>query len=591
MSINKQGGLFGSVMRHVRKLASALREKPQVALEDYVLEHFMLYHGLVGTSPEDQPQFENVRANVHEAILRKSPVEMAIALKLPPLWWEEKLQAIFAEAHQYREETIRCLMPPGNPVELVPEANPIGHPDWRVRSNAARTLGHLGVMEAIPNLVAEITDENLNEDDNKKASFCHFVYALSKLQSPQSRIALTSQLENPDPWLRVDAAGALAKWPLADVAPDLMRSLLTPHALADYAAVAISREHSPSELLSLSGDLKEGALEVIIGLSQAAQSTFANDTTFGDALESSFDTVYSLAKEKPSPRRLRALFELSEFIKSTSADEELIDKAAKAEAAFNTPQYADELAQYFADPNKDSQQLGHAIKLAARYKLKQVSEQVRENLKPDSPFLNESIETLGAIGTAEDAPYLVDLINSLVDLDDRTNRELNKQAVFEDDPTASKSYWSALRALGHIPSDEGIEMLLKASGDFAADKRQQALASLIANATENPEIRESHRATIIDRVLSSLDDPSTKVRIVAITGIENLALTGSINAIIPLIFSRSTGVARQARTTLVNMALNGHKDQIVPALQSALKAERDAYKRQRLQSMLDSITT
>jgi hypothetical protein len=36
-------------------MAAGLGDKPDVQIEDYVLEHFLFYNGLVGSAPQNQP--------------------------------------------------------------------------------------------------------------------------------------------------------------------------------------------------------------------------------------------------------------------------------------------------------------------------------------------------------------------------------------------------------------------------------------------------------------------------------------------------------------------------------------------------------
>src|SRR5262249_3111817 len=138
MKSKTTGELFSPLFKFARRIASALKEKPRAALDEYVMEHILLYHGLVGTSPENQRQYRDVRADVIEAIQKNSSVELGIALKLPPLWWEEKLQTILSELEaDSRDLAVSTLLPDTGDDELPPAADPLRHDDWRVRANAA----------------------------------------------------------------------------------------------------------------------------------------------------------------------------------------------------------------------------------------------------------------------------------------------------------------------------------------------------------------------------------------------------------------------------------------------------------------------
>lgn len=587
MDTPKPPKFLGPLMRQVRRLANAFREKPQVMLEDYVLEHFMLYHGLVGTSPEDQPQFKDVRANIFDAILKRSSVEMAIALKLPPLWWGDKLSAIIGEAHQYHEELIECLLPPVDATQdVAPETIPLRHPDWRVRSNAAQILAEINAQQAIPQMVSALEED----DETLKASFCHVIYALARMQTPQSHAAIVRQLDNPDDWLKVDAAGALSKWPLHEVSSDLSRALLQPHSLNDYTAVAVSKSYKPLDLLHLPGEQAEAGSEIVIGLTQAATGPFINEITFGAALEECFPHVYEMAAEKPSPRRLRALLELCTFIADFGEDQEVQRKAELARAEFSDKAFGEQVMKWLESGHdaKDAE-FRHALRLTAHYRIADAAPYVQKHLTRQSALLNEAIEATATIGGAGAAQQIIELITSLVDLDERTSKPLSKQPVFEEQPAEAKTYWLALKALGNLPTQETLELLLKATRDHAPDKRQQAYAALV-QAAQNQELFGANNNRITDAIRTGLSDPASAVRVAALTGVEKLSLLDLVPESVRLTAAKENSVVRQARRTLAHLAQDGHATLITQSLKTALAAERDTFRRQRLGMLLEDIS-
>lgn len=584
--MSKEPGMFGSIFRKLRRFGSVLREKPQVVVDENELEHLLLYHGLAGTSPLDQPQFKDVRADIFDAILKKSSVEMAIALKLAPLWWEDKLASIFAEAHQYREEVISCLIPETDPLQTVPEADPLRHPDWRVRANAARILATLGVEKAVPPLV-----RNLDEDaENVSASFCHTAYSLAKLQTPQARLALSKHLDHEDPWFRVDVIGALAKWPLTDVASDLMNAMQRTHAMTDYASVALTRDYKASQLLRLPGEYREGALEVVLGLVQAAEGTFSSDTAIVEDIEDCLDEVSALANEDPTPRRLRALIELCDFLDRRSESASVRTRAMNAKQHFAKPEYTEKLLAWLAAPeNQSIGEFRHAVKLAAHYNIASAESHILKHLKADSPYVNESIEALGVMSNPEAAPHLVRLLEQLIDVDERTSRSMSKQPVSEDDPLKAKTYWQGLRALGSLPHEDSVRYLLKATNDFAADKRREAIASLVELA-QNEGIRNQYGTEIVSTVQTALTDASPPVRVTALDGIDRLQLVDLIPAAVKLTAAKETAVWKQAAETLTQLAEAGYAPQVSAALQASIQSERDEYRRQRLTGILNGVS-
>lgn len=592
-------GILNQLTRQVRRLASAFREKPAVVLDDYLLEHFMFYHGLVGTSPENQPQFRDVRADIADALKHRSSSEMAIALKLPPLWWEEKLAAIFTELRpKYEESMCECLLP-AHGIELpLPDSDPLRHPDWRVRANAARIIAHLGLTDAIPRMVAALQDSN----DEQRASFAYIAYALARLQTEESRAALIEQLSHEEPWFRVDAAGALACWPLELIAPVVLPAVLQVNPFADYRAVAICRSHRPARLLAVDdAESREGALEVIIGLVEASSGPLAQEVFSDMQLHECLDPVVQLAREQPSPRRLRAALALARWVGQFGNEIKIADRAADcgdlnraaaaALAEFGDARFADSLLQWLRDRHEDLQQgaqLRHASKLAGYYGLRDAVPFLLQLATPRSPALDAAIEALGEIGDASAVPHLVNLIDQLVDLEERTARTASKQPVFEDNPAASRSYWHILRALSRLPAADSAECLLRASHDFAADKRQQALSSLVAVGNSG-QLAEPMVARVASRVVEALHDPSPSVRVSALQGVGGLRLSGVLTDVVRLANARETSVWRQAAQTVRQLHADGYKAEVERALSDGVVGERDHFKRQRLQNLLMSL--
>src|SRR5437870_7557399 len=125
------GGLLDSLKRQLKRFMSHFADKPTARVEEYVLEHLLLYHGLVGSSPENQRKFLEVRADIAAAVEHHSSRELCIALKLPPLWWEDKLQTIIREvAADNPEAVLRILLPEQLEPEATAQADPLQHEDW-----------------------------------------------------------------------------------------------------------------------------------------------------------------------------------------------------------------------------------------------------------------------------------------------------------------------------------------------------------------------------------------------------------------------------------------------------------------------------
>jgi len=592
-------GILDVFARQVRRVMSAFREKPKVVLDDYLMEHFMLYHGLVGTSPENQPRVKDVRTDIFDALKHGSSAEMCIGLKLPPLWWDDRLNKIFTEAREQRVGNITdCLLPAGGSFELAAESDPLRHPDWRVRANAARVLGQLQIPAAVPRMIAALNDGA----NDQKAGFCHIAYALSKLQTTPSKEALAAHLRSEEPWFRVDAAGALAFWPLQEVGAELMSAQLDPHALSDYMAVAVAKQHQPTELLTQSSDLlQEGALEVVIGLLQASQGTFSNDILIEARLHTCLPRVLDLARQHGTPRRWRAVHSLCDWIDgdvsdivyqdrtASTADLRALTSRAREEFAFDKiqPQLLSWLKDHYETLNEGSQ-LRHAARLAAECQLTDAAPYMVSLAVPRSPAVNEAVDALCALGQSQTAPHLVSLAQQIVDINARTNRELTRQPVFEDNPAAAKTYWHVLKALGCLPGADAEAFLLRASNDFAADKRQQAIASLISLG-QHDSSSDAFKRALSERIGSALHDPAAVVRTEAVKGVGVLGEIEHLHAVMKLVHAGETPIWRAAADSLRELHSDGHAAAVEQALTANAAQERNQFRRQRLRSLLESL--
>jgi HEAT repeat protein len=220
-----------------------------------------------------------------------------------------------------------------------------------------------------------------------------------------------------------------------------------------------------------------------------------------------------------------------------------------------------------------------AIELAGDLRLAASVPSLIQILQPDQPLLDAAVEALGQIGSSEAVAPLVLVADKLVKISDRTALPLSKQPVNENDPSASKSYWLILKALGSSGTTESIRYLLSAASDYAPDKREMALSSLIrlyeseSTAKALSEFTPQIRAAIS----TALDDPSASVRAVALLGVIALTDGDSIEAVIRLTDSPEISVSRQAYVTLEHLSVQGFGASINTAGQERLKANSNTH--------------
>ncbi len=583
--------LFTRVVNQFKRLASGLKETPQVVVDDFELEHFLIYHGLVGTTPENQRDFRDVRADIQQALETRSASQLSIALKIPPLWWSEKLAAIVLELtnDESNKQLLVDLLLPANDDNADPNTDAVCNNDWRVRANAAGILADLNYKQASQRLGQMLDDTTYDG----KVSFAHISYALGRLGTDQAKEALLPFLYNEESWLRVDAARALSLWPSALIAHDLSNALLAKHPLQDYMCIAVARQHKPQELLQNNDPLvHQAALEMVIQIIEATNQTFNNDIGFDLGIPECWPIISKITT--PLPRQIRASLMLANWLKKNQ--EQLVDRNIDAQIqnildGFANKTTADAIVACLSDESKPSNdalgQMRHAAYLAGKLGIVEASENLEKALENNSPITNEAIDAISCLKDKQAVPRLIALLHKSIDLNERTNKALSAQPVIEDDAQAASTYWTILRALGMLATKESYDLLFKASRDFAADKRQMALDSLLSVIAAEPSLVESDNCAHL--IEQATNDPSAIVKVVAYKAVGQLGLANligkSVNAVCQ---AKEPSVKRQAKAALLQLASKGHREAVCQALEQKLKTEFDPYQRQDLEKLLSS---
>ncbi|HEY9785633.1 MAG TPA: HEAT repeat domain-containing protein [Candidatus Obscuribacterales bacterium] len=598
------------LVKRVRQLASHLREKPSVKVEDFVLEHFLFYHGLVGSTPENQREFRDIRADFLAAVKDRSSVEMSIVLKLQPLWWEDKLKAIASEVKDSeRPALISSLVPDDPDGMLAPNQDPLRNDDWRVRANAAMLLAYIKANQSVEKIAAALTDTT----DSTKAAFCHLAYALAGIRTESARAVLEKYIFDDEPWFRVDALGALAHWPFAAVAETLAEGLLAPNPFSDYAAVAIARHHKPMAFLSDSrASVKNGGCAMVLALIAAFQQTFSLETVIDAGITETVPRLRELAMEQQSGLRLSAVLGLVEWlienrtdleaylsrIEETNGDAQFLtdDELQSIRKDFSGGEVQDKISSLLQShnwedlPKQSSKDLeGYClIELAGRFKAPSAAAVLNKFLHVNSPFLDAAIDATGEIGLKESASLLVSLASQLVNVAERSSRVPSSQPVIETEPEKTQSYWHILRALGKIPSRDALPLLFEAAKDYAPDKREQALSSL-TSLSRIIDLGDEMRKSYISLLALSLHDSSAQVRLRALEGVAGSQEPQLISDALALVDAREVSVSKGALKALTTLAEKGHKEQVIDAVRRRLNTVADPHKRRRLNDFLSTL--
>ncbi|RTL39836.1 MAG: HEAT repeat domain-containing protein [Candidatus Melainabacteria bacterium] len=582
-------GLLDTIAKRLRQVAFSFREKPQTKVDDYVLEHFLFYHGLVGSSPENQRSLRDVKQDISDALDNGSSLQLGIALKVQPLWWEDKLRTIFDELPN-KSKAAELLIPELEDPSWPNHSDPLGHPEWIVRANAANIITHLKIQRADERMSRALNDTV----DNGTAAFCHIAYALGRISTEKARDTLSALISAEEPWFRVDVAGALAASSREDIYELLAEALFSDHPLQDYTAVAIARHRTPLQLLnSSSKTVQDGGCALIIGLLQASKQTFNADLVDDSDLDQWLPLVNELAQQDPNPIRIRANILLAE---SLDANQEH-SKSAKEEneseiiRKYKSPEYTSLILKWLNPTATQNAAWAacnqrHAIHLIGQLKIQSALPELLNMLDKNAGPTDAIIESIEQLGDISATKQLVAMVGKLVNLDDRVNRLPSKQPVLEDNAAETKTYWQILKALGNLPAPNSMTLLTTATNDFAPDKREQALSSLISAYEKNSSLMS--KTAVQDVLKKALSDPSTGIRVVALDGVGRLNKGELLEQVLDAFDAREISVSKQAKSTLSKLWAAGKSTDIEKEIQTRLKKEHDEFKRKKMEEFLAS---
>ena len=222
---------------------------------------------------------------------------------------------------------------------------------------------------------------------------------------------------------------------------------------------------------------------------------------------------------------------------------------------------------------KDESQVGILEELAAQ---------------EDLLYTNSAIDALGKIGVSSAAGPLIQIANRLVNQDERATKAASAQPVAEENLQESVTYWHILNALGNLKSEHSFDFLNSAVQDFAPDKRQKALASLVSVGkalTLSQEKQSAMRAHLVD----AFKDPSTLVRQTAIESAAVLGDPALIEEVAAMTNARETSLWKEASRALKTLSKEGHKEKVLTELNKRLAGTSDQTRRDRILKLTNEL--
>lgn len=594
--------LFQRIVKRFNSAFSHFREKTAVELEDFELEHFLFYHGLIGSSPEGQRNFRDVRADFLAAVKNRSSVQMGITLKLMPLFWEDKLKAIAAEVKDTQKDAIAaCLMPDNRDGMLAPNQNPPFAEDWRVRANAATLIAYVGAPGATAVLASSLDDTA----GSAKSAFCHTVLALAEIKTPAALSAIEPYMFADEPWFRVDSINAISHWSFDTVSEILAEGLTALNNLADYAAVATARNHKP--LLFLEDKrvgVQNGGMAMILALCSPQHKAFSPEQLLPFELGNCLETVLRLTRENPSALRICASLFLIDWISANRLSMNTLEKSTpdlkfldEAKTSLVTEENKRELDAKFSkhewkksskDIVKDLEGIC-LIDLSGEFKNEgQIAKLEELAAHENHLYADHAIEALGKIGVSTSADQLIQIASRLIDKKSRSAKAPSAQPVMEEKPQESLTYWHILNALGNLKSETSFDFLLSAVGDFAPDKREKALSSLIS-VGKDLSLTADKKAAMQEFLREAFKDPSNLVKQSAIESAAVLNDAALIEELAAMAQAKEASLWKEAHRALKTMAQSGHKDQVIAAVKKRIESASDSSRRERLTKLASEL--
>jgi len=594
--------LLQRIVKRFNQTFSHFREKSTVEIEDFELEHFLLYHGLIGSSPEGQRSFRDVRADFLAAVKSRSSLQMGITLKLMPLFWEDKLKSIAGEIKDSQKDAlIHCLMPDNSDEMLAPNQNPPFSEDWRVRANAATLIAYVGDSRAV-NVLADSLRDTAH---SAKSAFCHTVLALAELKTPPAISAIEEFAFADEPWFRVDCVNAISRWPFAQVAEILSETLTSVNNLSDYSAVAAARNHKPAVFLKDDRKVvQDGGMAMLLALCAPDHKAFPPEQLMAFDLASCFESALKLNNENHSALRLRATLNLIDWIEvnrlridvgdRSSLDQKTLGDTKKSLLSDENKQ---RMSEKFAshtwqkDHSAAIKDLEGAclIQLIGVFKDESQLHKLEELAsKEDSIYANAAIEAIGKIGIASSSEKLVEIGKRLVNQANRATKALSAQPVVEDEPMQSLTYWHILTALGNLKSDQSFDYLAAAVQDHAPDKRQKALCSIVSVA-KGLNLTTEKETLVRTMLLQAFKDPSTLVRQTAIESAAVFNDPSLIEDVAAMTIAKESSLWKEAQRSLKALAQQGHKDRVLAEVNKRLAATSDQTRKDRLTKLAGEI--
>ena len=343
---------------------------------------------------------------------------------------------------------------------------------------------------------------------------------------------------------------------------------------------------------------------MVLALCSPQHKAFSAEQLLPFELGNCLETVLKLARETSSGLRIRTALFLLDWISANRLSMNTLDKSTpdtkaldEAKNSLITEEVKNEISTRFSkhEWKKSSKDIVKDLEgiclIALSGEFKNESQIAKlEELASHENYLyaDSAIEALGKIGVSTSAEKLIQIAHRLVDKKTRSAKALSAQPVVEESQQKSLTYWHILSAMGNLKTDASFDFLLSAVSDFAPDKREKALASLISVGKEL-NLSADKKAAMHESLIEAFKDPSNLVKQTAIESAAVLNDAALIEEVATMAQAKETSLWKEAHRTLKSLAKTGHKEAVMAAVKKRIDASGDSTRRERLTKLASEL--
>ncbi len=557
MNIN----FFSKISNKLQSL-SLLKDGSNLSVNAFDLEHWLFYHNLAGSFDDlKQRKFKDLKQDIFDAFQFESSLTLALALKIPPLHFQNALNLIFIEVVQKFPHFKKLLLP--NSSEQNYENSLFNNDDWQVRANLANIITSLKIVEATP-----FIEQCLNAANDKlEPDFLYLAIALAQLSPGNALKLLPRFLMVEEFWIRIDSAYALSG--INNSRDLVLRGLLIDSSANDYLSIIIANNFDIKELiLSENQFLFDCACEIIYQYCQLHKTesklNFSNKEI--DLIELN-DYLLKNIQNNISTISLWSLFELNEFNNKSYDIYKYIDHE-KLIILINECLHDTLISNFELSENinllPNYLKIKRAINLIKKLKLAEFKDSLIKMLDLKNIFCGDIIEALAQL---DEQLALINFANIIIDKKNRFNDIKLKSDIVENNTNFYNVYSILIENLKNSSHNSVFSFFLVCFNDYSPSIRMLVLDSII-NFVQNNNLIEDPQ--FLNLLKLSLNDPAYQVCKLAVKASGDFKLKQYCDLVINHLKSPERSLRDEAYLSLSKLTSVMGKDEIINKVNAKL---------------------